>query len=180
MVISELTANIDTSKKELFVEEKGEKFYQLPIQLSTCEIIALLSEFLIKETNGKAALKGYLRSSVVKEPREHLFTYFRVTEMNPVTDDTPLTNRVDISGRITKIGELKTLRTGKQVLPIIISRMSDDGNTSILHAVLYEAHARQLNSKRDSQFNITASGIILAKNSAIEVGIDELTLTERK
>ena len=180
LVISELIVDTNTTNKELFTEKDGEKFYKIYVHLSSGDIIALVSEFLLKEIDGHAKLKGYLASTVIKEPREHLFTYFNVTEMEPVDENCELTNIVDISGRITKICKLVTLNNGKQILPIVISRMSEDGHTSIIHAVLSNAAARRLNKERDKQYSINASGAIVTCRSTIEVRVTTLTLMERR
>ena len=181
MTTSELIVDINTANKELFKEtEKGEKFYTIPIYIRGGEILALISGYLLKEINGRAKLKGYLESTSIREPREHMFTYFYINEMSQVSEDTPLTNKVSVSGKITKINKLITRTNGKHVLPIVISRVAGEKQTSVLHAAFTDADARKMNTLRDKRYNITAEGYITTRNTAIEVSIETYSLTERR
>ena len=174
MDISQIVVTGDTATKELYQEVKGEKFYKFNIALPKCTILAVVSEFLLKEMSGKMRLSGYLRSDSIKSPKEHLCTYFHVTDMAEADADEVGTDVVALSGKLAKCGKLITLNNGRQILPIVVRRVTDDGHTSILHAVLNGKDARYINSVDIKNTYIDAVGSIQSKYGAIEVNISSL------
>lgn len=175
MDISQLVVTGDTATKELYREVKGEKFYKFNITLPRCNIMAVVSEFLLKEITGKMRISGYLRSDTIKSPKEHLCTYFHVTDMVEADADEVGTDVVAISGKLAKRGKLTTLNNGRQILPIVLKRVTDDGHTSILHAILNGKDARYINSVEDVNTTyIDTFGSIQSKYGAIEVNIGSL------
>lgn len=179
--VSTITASIDASKKELYKEVDGEKFYRVPISMPEGDLDAVVSEYFIKMCTGTVQLSGYIRSDTLKKPKEHLYTYFNCMGVKQV-DDNENVHEIFISGRLTKKGNLLCRKDGKQILPVVIRcKTADDGNTSIIHAVLFDKNARLVASYEDvREVSITASGKINMRYGTIEVHIDEAELFRKE
>lgn len=181
---------MDSSKKELYNIVDGETFYTVPVTLDGETIPMVASEYLIKDITGTAVLTGYLRSDNIKSTlntedgkvrKERLYTYFMCTEMEEVSDEAAIVHKVCVSGRITKRTKLSTLKSGKQILPIVVRCKTDDGHTSIIHVVLSNKNARYVNSLEDiSNVSINTTGFINVRYGTIEVHAEEAEIYRKE
>lgn len=178
--ISTIVAEIDVNKKELYKEVNGEKFYRFPITLDVGTLDAVISEYLLKGISNRVLLSGYLRSDNLKEPKEHLYTYFNCTDLKPAGENDNK-HEIHVHGRITKCGRLSCRRDGKQLLPIVVRCKTADGHTSIIHAILFDKNARLVYSFDDvREVSIAASGHINLRYGAIEVHIDDAEIFRKE
>lgn len=170
------------TQKVLYKEVDGEKFYKVPTRLGdngTIDIV--ISEYQFPTETGCYNVTGCLRSDLLKEPKEHLYTYFMGSRAVSKVDSRAPVNSICVTGRIVKKGRLSMLRHGKQLLPIVVRCKMDDGHTSIIHAVLFDKDARKLDSFEDVySASINASGHVIFRYNAIEVHIDDAEIFRKE
>lgn len=141
----------------------------------------VISEYQLPTVSGSYHVTGYLRSDLLKEPKEHLYTYFMGSRTVATTDGDADKNEIRVAGRIVKKGRLSMLKHGKQLIPIIVRCKMDDGHTSIIHAVLFDKNARQIDSYDDVRsVSINALGHINFRHSALEVHVDDAEIFRKE
>lgn len=151
------------------------------MKLDTCAFDMVVSQYLLKEAKGKVLLSGYLRSDMLKDtPKGHLYTYLMCTDMSPVTEDLK-ESVVCIVGKIAKCGRLITQANGNQLMTLVIRSRSDDGHTSILHAIVRDKLARYISSLDDLTGQpIQLEGSLQAKHASVEVVANKLKINGKE
>lgn len=141
----------------------------------------VISEYQLPTENGAYRITGYLRSDSIKEPKEHLYTYFMGSRASILEEGDADINEIRVSGRIVKKGNLAMQKHGRQLLPIIVRCKMDDGRTSIIHAVLFDKYARQVDSYPDVRVaSISAVGHINFRHNALEVHIEDAEIFRKE
>lgn len=124
---------------------------------------------MLPNDSGYFRVNGYVRSDTVKEPTEHLYTYFMCTSLEAAEPEEKA-HEIFVNGRIVKRGKLSVLKQGRQILPIVVRCKMNDGHTSIIHGVLFDKQARLVNSLNDVRVaSINASGNLNFRYGTIEV-----------
>lgn len=179
--MSTLVAVAMCDKKTVYNTINGETFYKVPIKLQSGEALTMvISEYQCPTEKGLYTIYGCLCSDTIKTPKEHLFTYFKASSATKAEENDAPKNDVKVYGHVVKKGKLTMQKFGKQLLPVVVRCKMDDGHTSIIHAVLYDKDARQVDSVPDVRtVSINASGQVHERYNALEVHIDDVEIFQK-
>ena len=185
--LSTITVEMDSSKKEVYSIVDGETFYKIPVKLGEEDMSIVASQYLLKDIVGRAFITGYLRSDTIKTTgedaarKERLYTYFMCTGMEEAAEGADDIHDMHVSGRITKCLKFSTLKSGKQILPIVVRCKTDDGHTSIIHVVLTNKNDRYVTSLDDiHDVSITASVVINIRYGTVEVHANDAEIFRKE
>lgn len=143
-------------------------------------IDVVISEYLLPTDSGYFRIHGYIRSDTIKEPTEHLFTYFMCTSTEASTAEDDI-HEINVNGRIVKKGKLSVLKQGSHILPIVVRCKMNDGHTSIIHGVLFDKCARLVNSFDDVRVaSINANGKLNFRFGTIEVHLPNAEIIRKE
>lgn len=163
---------LSQEKKQLYKTVESENFYLTTVKMNGIDIPAVGSEYILQELEGRVELQYYLRSETTTDNK--LFTFMQIMTINPVDDDTPETNIIQVGGCIAKTkGLLIKNKIGLEVLPFIIKYKSYDGNFNVAHCVAKGAKARELSKIRKGDI-VEITGIFKKEHNALEVLVEEV------
>ena len=182
MEISTLVGNICYPKdKTIQYENKGEKFYLVDLAFNGYSIPAVCSEYLLKDIEGRASVKGYISSTYHHvEGKRKLFTFFYITDLEKVSGDTEFSDMVKLDIVLTKIGKFKISdKNGRAYLPLVGKCYIGYKKSAIIHMLASETNARQLKDcKVDDR--IVATGYIHQRGVPIQVVLADVVSIHRK
>ena len=162
-------------------EYDGEQFFKIRVKFQDATIDVMFSEYIIQgKFTGKVKVTGYLASDVVKgsDPR----FYFYASIIESVDLDTPTTNEITFSYKVTRVGEFKVSSRGVDILPLVASDYTTFKTTSVLYLCIRGKGARKLKDKEKGYY-ISGKGYLKQCRNAYEVIVMKLeddAITESK
>lgn len=150
----------------------GEKFYTIRVQFLDAEIDVMFSEYLLEDKfSDKIEVTGYLASTPRKNASPRF--YFYGNQIKSVDIDTPITNELNFSYRVTKAGEFKQNQRCTDILPLVASDYTALHTTSVLYLCARGKVARKLKGKEKGYY-VNGRGYLKQYRDIYEVLIVEL------
>ena len=163
---------VDGVPKLHHTDSDGEHYYTIKVQFLDATIDVLFSEFVKKDSfEDKISVTGYLAS----EPRrgDKPYFYFFGSKIESVDIDTPITNEINFTCKVTKVGDFKVNRFGVEVLPLIGSDYTVRHTTSVLYLCVRDKDARRLYN-REKGYYLTGKGYLKQYRDIYEIRVNEL------
>lgn len=179
MQISTIIATLGEDRK-IYKVVDDEPFILTSLNFKRFSIPMLCSDYILNNLQGKVEVLGYIACEYVyKDGRKSLFTYFQAVDIKQVPEDTAEVNSINISAKLTKIGEYRVYEKTTKVSLLLIGRQPcADSKTSLVHMKAIGSAARKLKSATAGQ-HITGSGYINHRGVPIEVILTKADFNER-
>lgn len=170
--VSKLIGEVVNGEPKFHHEHDGESFYTIDVQFLDARIDVMFSEYILQgQYSGKVQVTGYLASTVVKNEKPQFFFYANLIES--VDIDTPLTNELNFTYKVTKVSDFKVNRHGVDILPLVASDYTALHTTSVLYLCVRGKGARRLKNKEKGYY-ISAKGYLKQYRDIYEVIILDL------
>ena len=170
--VSKLVGEVLDGEPKFHHEHDDESFYTIVVQFLDAEIPVMFSEYILQgQFSGKIEVTGYLASEVVKGNKPKFFFYANLIES--VDIDTPITNELNFTYKVTKVGEFKVNQRGVDILPLVASDYTALHTTSVLYLCIRGKGARKLKSKEKGYY-INGKGYLKQYRDIYEVIILEI------
>ena len=170
--ISTLIGEVTDGKPKFHSEVDGEKFYTIEVQFLDAKINVMFSQYLLQdEFCDKVKVTGFLASTPRKGDNPDF--YFYGNKIENVDIDTPITNELNFSYRITKVGEFKQNQRCTDILPLVASDYTALHTTSVLYLCARGKVARKLKGKEKGYY-VNGRGYLKQYRDIYEVLIIEL------
>lgn len=172
--ISELIGEVVDGKPKFSHVTEEEKFYKIRVQFLDAEIDVVFSEYImddVTEFRDKIKVTGYLASTPVKNSNPEFF--FFGNRIESVDIDTPITNELNFSYRVTKVGEFKQNQRCMDILPLVASDYTALHTTSVLYLCARGKVARKLKGKTKGYY-VNGRGYLKQYRDIYEILIVEL------
>lgn len=179
MQISTLVATLGEDRKIHNVTD-GEPFILTSLVFNKFSLPMLCSDYILCNLHGRVEVLGYLTCEyVVRDGRKSLFTYLQAVDIKAVSEETPEVNSINISAKLTKVGEFRVYDKTTKVSILVIGRHScPDGKTSVLHMKAIGSAARKLKGATPEQ-HITGSGYINPRGVPLEIILTKAEFKEK-
>lgn len=166
------TATVDRLCGDKSLGEVEEKFYTVQVNLRSCTIPMLISEFnLDKVVIGKVKITGSLFSDCIPSQLPRFYLY--ANKLEAAEPDVELTNEVAFTGTVTKVKEASVDAFGRDVLPMYVSTVSPLNTESVLYLALKNQLAR-VNKNRKPRFKVRGTGYIKPFRDVYEIHVTQL------
>lgn len=170
--ISTLIGEVLDGKPKFDHEVNGEKFYTISVQFLDAVIDVMFSEYILEEQfTDKIQVTGYLASIPRKGENPRFFFYGNKIES--VDIDTPITNELNFSYRVTKVGKFKQNQRCMDILPLVAADYTALRKTSVLYLCARGQVARKLKGKEKGYY-LNGKGYLKQYRDIYEVLIVEL------
>ena len=145
----------------------NERFYSIEVEILGATIPVLISEYILKEQYSETVqIKGCLMSDYKKGVLPKFYIY--ANDITNVDADTPLTNEVQFSGKVTKNKGFTTNTRCRSILPLTLSDRSPIGGISVLYVCIRDKAARELKD-RDIGYTIQGTGYLKKYRDVYEI-----------
>ena len=170
--ISKLIGTVVDGKPKFDHEADGEKFYTISVQFRDALINVMFSEYLLEsQFKDKVCVTGYLASIPSKGERPNFYYYGNKIES--VDIDTPETNELNFTYRVTKVSEFKVNRRSVDILPLVASDYTPLHTTSVLYLCARGKVARKLKGRKAGYY-ISGTGYLKQFRDIYEIIFTEL------
>lgn len=170
--VSKLVGEVVNGEPKFHHEHDEEEFYVITVQFLDAQIDVMFSEYLLQgQFSGKVEVTGYLASTVAKGSKPQFFFYANLIES--VDIDTPITNELNFTYKVTKVGDFKVNQHGVDILPLVASDYTALHTTSVLYLCVRGKGARKLKNK-DKGYYINGKGYLKQYRDIYEVIILEI------
>lgn len=170
--ISKLIGEVVDGDPVFAFEEDDEQFFKIRVKFLDAEIDVLFSEYIIQGSySGKVEVTGYLASDFVKN--NEINFYFYANSIEAVDLDTPVSNTVEFTYKVTKVGQLKANRRAVDILPLVVSDFTARKTTSVLYLCIRGKWARKLKDK-DKGYYISGKGFLKQYRNVYEIIVMDL------
>jgi hypothetical protein len=172
VLVGEVVNGEPTLFNRLNQEIKNEKFYYIEVQFLDAKIKVVFSEYIKQEKYyGKIAVTGYLASLLNEEGKPDFFFYANLIES--VDLDTPITNEISFTYKVTKTSRFKANSRGVDILPLVVADYTAQKTTSVLYLCARGQVARRLKDKPHGYY-ITGNGYLKQYRNIYEVIVLDL------
>lgn len=153
-------------------EYEDESFYKISVKFRDAVIDVVFSEYILQgKFTGKVQVVGYLASNVVKDGKPEFYIY--ANSIESVDLDTPITNEITFSYKVTRVGDFKVSTRGVDILPLVASDYTPFHTTSVLYLCVRDKGARKLKDKQKGYY-ISGTGYLKQCRDIYEVIILKL------
>lgn len=170
--LSTLIGEVIDGTPKLHHTTDGENFYTISVRFLDATIDVLFSEFIKQDSyEDKISVTGYLAS----EPRRGAkpYFYFYGSKIESVAIDTPITNEIEFTCKVTKVGDFKVNKRAVEVLPLIASDYTTNHTTSVLYLCVRGRDARRLYN-REKGYYLSGRGYLKQYRDVYEVRVVEI------
>lgn len=170
--LSTLIGEVIDGEPKLHHTTDGENFYTISVSFLDATVDVMFSEYIKQDYyEGKVSVTGYLAST----PRRGTTPYFYIfgSKIESVDIDTQVTNELEFTCKVTKVGDFKVNKRAVEVLPLVASDYTVNHTTSVLYLCLRGKDARRLYSKKPGYY-LAGRGYLKQYRNICEIRVVEL------
>lgn len=165
--ISKLVGEVVDGEPVFCFEDDDEQYFSITVRFLNATIKVVFSEYIIQgHYSGKVEVTGYLASDF--QSKNNIDFYLHANAIESVDIDTPSSNTLQFTYKVTKVGKMKANQRGVDVLPLVVSDYTSRQTTSVLYLCVRGKWARKLKDMQKGYY-ITGEGYLKQYRNVYEV-----------